>query len=295
METKYETIEGHNGVPIKAWVKGVVFEEEAKNQLLKLSSVPGIHSHIAVMPDVHAGKGSTVGSVVATKSIIIPASCGVDLGCGMMAVKTSLKAKDLPTSLAEMRSQIERNVPHGRSNNGGKGDRGAWGNPPGSVVSAWQQMRDDFEKITQKHPKIGKTGDDRPVVQLGSLGTGNHFIEVCLDEDQSVWIMLHSGSRGIGNSIGSYFINIAKEEMKKFHIHLLDSDLSYLSEGTQHFDDYCEAVEWAQNYARVNRELMMKRVLEVIKGIKGIPPFQHSVEAVNCHHNYISKETHFGE
>lgn len=296
METNYELVET-SGVPIKAWTKGVLFEEEAKKQLVNLSSMPFIHKHIAVMPDVHAGKGSTVGSVVATKSAIIPAAVGVDLGCGMYAIKTSLKASDLPTNLNKMREMIERKVPHGRTNNGGAGDRGAWTNPPQSVLSAWQKMRDHYEKIIAKHPMIVRANktDSRAVTQLCSLGTGNHFIEVCLDLEQSVWVMLHSGSRGMGNSIGSYFINLAKSEMAKNHIHLVDQDLSYLSEGTNHFNDYCDAVEWAQNYAHVNRELMMERVLDAIRETHGVPPFQTKVEAVNCHHNYISRENHFGE
>jgi tRNA-splicing ligase RtcB len=295
-EHKYEYIETSN-VPVKAWTKGVIFEDEAKKQVYNTASLPFIHKHIAVMPDVHAGKGSTVGSVIPTKGAIIPACVGVDLGCGMMAVRTSLKAEDLPTNLTEMRHKIERAVPHGRSDNGGANDRGAWANPPQSVLTAWQGMSESFEKILAKHPLITrmKKTDERGPKQLGSLGTGNHFIEVCLDQKNDVWVMLHSGSRGIGNSIGSYFINRAKDEMKVHHIHLLDQDLAYLSEGTKNFDDYCEAVEWAQNYALVNREIMMKRTLEAIKDIKGIPGFQARMEAVNCHHNYISKENHFGE
>jgi tRNA-splicing ligase RtcB (3'-phosphate/5'-hydroxy nucleic acid ligase) len=292
----YQLIEG-TVHPVKAWVNGVEFEEGARKQVQYLADMPFVFKHVAVMPDVHAGIGATVGSVIATKSAIIPAAVGVDIGCGMAAVKTSLKAKDLPTSLSQMRDAIERAVPHGRTDNGGPNDHGAWGNPPGVVLNAWHQLTDRFEKILDKHPAItrGKKTDPRPFKQLGSLGTGNHFIEVCLDTEQNVWVMLHSGSRGIGNSIGSYFISQAKEEMKKNHIHLVDHNLAYLSEGSSMFNDYCEAVEWAQDYASSNREVMMKRVLEAMKGIKGIPGFQARVEAVNCHHNYVSKETHFGE
>lgn len=295
-EDKFELIEGTIH-PVKAWIRGVEFEKAARNQVNNLANMPFIHRHVAIMPDVHAGMGATVGSVIATKGAIIPAAVGVDLGCGIDAVKTSLKAKDLPTSLVEMRDRIERSVPHGRSDDGGPNDRGAWANPPGVVLNAWHTLTDRFEDILEKHPSItrGKKSDPRPFKQLGSLGTGNHFIEVCLDTKQNVWVMLHSGSRGIGNSIGSYFISKAKEEMKKNHIHLVDHDLAYLSEGSSLFDDYCEAVEWAQDYAHVNREVMMKRVLEAIKGIKGIPSFQARVEAVSCHHNYVSKETHFGD
>lgn len=296
-DVKYEYIETGTGINIKAWTKGVLFEDEARKQVQMMASLPFIHKHIAIMPDVHAGKGSTVGSVIPTKGAIVPSTVGVDLGCGVVAVRTSLNAKDLPTSLHKMRDQIERKVPHGRTDNGGAGDRGAWGTPPSSVISAWHGMVPEFEKIIAKHPMIikGRKVDERSVKQLGSLGGGNHFIEVCLDESDNVWVMLHSGSRGIGNSIGTYFINLAKEEMKRFHIHLLDQDLAYLSEGTTHFDDYCTAVEWAQNYAMINRELMMERVLQAIRDTHGIPPFQARMEAVNNHHNYISRETHFGE
>lgn len=291
----YEYIETGTGVPVKAWTKGVLFEEEARKQVQLMASMPFIHKHIAIMPDVHAGKGSTVGSVIPTKGAVIPATCGVDIGCGMCAVRTSLKAKDLPDSLSALRSIIEKNIPVGRTDNGGKGDRGAWGNPPSSVISAWHGMVTEFEEILGKHPKImRRAGDDSPVRQLCSLGGGNHFIEVCLDTEDNVWIMLHSGSRGAGNKIGTYFINLAKEEMKRFHINLLDQDLAYLSEGTTHFDDYIQGVSWAQNYALKNRELMMERVLASLREA-GLPAFKARMEAVNCHHNYISRENHFGE
>lgn len=291
----YEYIETGTGVPVKAWTKGVLFEDEARKQVQQMASLPFIRGHIAIMPDVHAGKGSTVGSVIPTKGAIVPACVGVDIGCGMGAVRTSLKAKDLPDSLSALRSIIEKNIPVGRTDNGGKGDRGAWGNPPSSVISAWHGMVPEFEEILGKHPKImRRAGDDSPVRQLCSLGGGNHFIEICLDTEDNVWVMLHSGSRGAGNKIGSYFINLAKEEMKRFHIHLLDQDLSYLSEGTTHFDDYIQGVSWAQNYALKNRELMMERVLASLREA-GLPAFQARMEAVNCHHNYVSKEHHFGE
>lgn len=294
MEKNYNYIDTGTGVHVKAWTKGVLFEEEAQKQVAKMASLPFIRGHIAIMPDVHAGMGSTVGSVIPTKGAIVPACVGVDIGCGMIAVRTSLKAKDLPDSLSLVRSKIEANVPVGRTDNGGRNDRGAWGAPPSAVVAAWDGMKEDFNRLVQKHPKMVRVNDDRPVKQLCTLGTGNHFIEVCLDENQDVWVMLHSGSRGIGNSLGSYFINIAKEEMKRFHINLIDQDLSYLSEGTTHFSDYVDGVHWAQNYALVNRELMMERVLQSMRE-SGLPPFTAHLEAVNCHHNYVAKENHFGE
>ena len=294
MNSNHIEFETGTGINIKAWTKGVPFEDAAKEQLVKLSTVPGIFKHIAVMSDVHAGIGSTVGSVVATRGVIIPASCGVDIGCGMVAVRTSLKARDLPDSLTNLRSKIEQNIPVGRTDNGGRNDRGAWTTPPNAVLTAWRSMNDEFHALISKHPRMVRNNDDRPVKQLGTLGTGNHFIEVCLDENQDVWVMLHSGSRGIGNSIGSYFISIAKEEMKRHHIHLLDQDLSYLTEGTENFDDYVRGVSWAQNYALKNRELMMERALQSLRDA-GLPPFQARIEAVNCHHNYVNRETHFGE
>lgn len=294
MESKHIDINTGMGTNVKAWVRGVEFEQEAQEQVAKMTSLPFIHSHVAIMPDVHAGKGSTVGSVIPTVGAVIPACVGVDIGCGMMAVRTSLKASDLPDSLANLRSIIERNIPVGRTDNGGRNDRGAWDTVPSSVLSAWHGMSDEFHRILDKHPRIVRVNDDRPVKQLGTLGTGNHFIEVCLDETDRVWVMLHSGSRGIGNSIGSYFINIAKEEMKRNHIHLLDQDLSYLSEGTDHFNDYVEGVSWAQGYAMKNRELMMERALQALRQA-GLPAFQARMEAVNCHHNYVSREHHFGK
>lgn len=292
-DVNYETFQSSN-VPVKAWVRGVQFEEEAQKQVMNLAGMPFIFKHVAVMPDVHAGRGATVGSVIATENAIIPAACGVDIGCGMMAVRTSLKASDLPDSLANLRSIIERSIPVGRTDNGGRNDSGAWDTVPSSVLSAWHGMSADFHEILEKHPRVVRVNDDRPVKQLGTLGTGNHFIEVCLDEDQRVWVMLHSGSRGIGNSIGTYFINLAKEEMKQHHIHLLDQDLSYLTEGTSHFNDYIKGVSWAQGYAMKNRELMMERALQALR-TAGLPAFQARMEAVSCHHNYISREHHFGK
>ncbi len=292
--TNHETLKT-SGAPIKAWVRGVAFEPEARAQLERIATLPFIHHHVAVMPDVHAGKGATVGTVIATRGAIIPAAVGVDIGCGMMAVRTSLLAKDLPDSPATLRAAIERAVPHGRSENGGKGDRGAWGNPPNAVLTAWRVMRDRYESLVARHPKIVRNGDTRAVTQLCSLGTGNHFIEVCLDEHDRVWAMLHSGSRGIGNTFGTYFIARAREEMVRQRVYLEDRDLAYFTDGTAWFTDYCEAVEWAQDYARANRDLMMDRVLAALREHEGIPPFQARLEAVNCHHNYVSRERHFGE
>lgn len=286
----YEVFES-NGAPIKAWVRGVAVDEKALAQLSNIAALPFVHKWVAAMPDVHVGKGATVGSVIATKKAVIPAAVGVDIGCGMMALKTSLKATDLPDHLGHVRTAIERAVPHGRSGHGGR-DKGAWGNTPSAVAAHWTDLQPGFARITEKHPKIAKANTH---VHLGTLGTGNHFIELCLDESDQLWIMLHSGSRGVGNAIGTYFIELARQEMQRWFIHLPDRDLAYLSEGSEHFDDYFEAVGWAQNFARTNRELMMGAVVKALSTIAGLPPFVAEQTAVNCHHNYVSLEHHFDE
>lgn len=284
-----------DGAPVKAWTKGVLLDENAKRQLLNVSQLPFIHKWIAAMPDVHWGLGATVGSVIPTKKAIIPAAVGVDIGCGMMAVQTSLKAQDLPDSLKEMRLNIEKAVPHGRTHQGGRGDKGAWQEIPDAQCREWLNMEPSFKKIIEKQPKLSKRHAFNHVNHLGTLGTGNHFVEVCLDTEYQVWVMLHSGSRGIGNRIGTTFIELAREDMRDQIKNLPDKDLAYFQEGTTLFSDYIEAVEWAQNFARVNRELMMKAVVQALLQTSGIPPFQCDVMAVNCHHNYVASERHYGE
>ena len=275
---------------IKAWIDGVPLEDKAAAQLRNTAGMPFIHSHIAVMPDVHMGLGATVGSVVPTHKAIIPAAVGVDIGCGMMAVQTTLTASDLPDSLAAARNAIEIAVPHGRTHNGARGDRGAWHDVPTATAALWNaELATDYARILEKHPKLGKGND---VNHLGTLGTGNHFIELCLDEAGAVWIMLHSGSRGVGNRFGSYFIELAQKEMARFFINLPDRDLAYFAEGTVYFNDYVEAVGWAQRYARHNRELMMAAAVRALAA--ELPPFELGATAVNCHHNYVEREHHFG-
>ncbi|MCA9683686.1 MAG: RtcB family protein, partial [Myxococcales bacterium] len=286
-------VDNHDGaVPVKRWTKGVAVEDAALTQLSNVARLPFIHKWVAAMPDVHWGMGATVGSVIPTKGAIVPAAVGVDLGCGMMAVETSLRAEDLPDSLAPVRAAIERAVPHGRSSDGRRGDRGSWGEVPKGVGARWKAELDArFAVIVDKHPKIAGSNN---LIHLGTLGTGNHFIEVCLDERDRVWVMLHSGSRGVGNRIGSYFIALAREEMKRWFINLPDENLAYLPEGSQHFDDYVEAVGWAQDFARINRELMMAAALKALESAPGIRPFTVEDSAVNCHHNYVARESHYG-
>jgi tRNA-splicing ligase RtcB len=292
MSPTHQVINVEGGAPIRAWTIGVPFEADARAQLERIARLPFIHRHVAVMPDVHLGKGATVGSVIATKRAIIPAAVGVDIGCGMMAVRTSLRASELPDDLRGVRTAIEAAVPHGRTDNGGRNDRGAWKNPPAANVDAWNGLRPGYDRIIAKHPKLDRGSH---LAHLGTLGTGNHFIEVCLDEEDHVWIVLHSGSRGVGNRIGSYFIELAKEDMRRWFVNLPDQDLAYLPEGTEHFDEYVEAVHWAQEFARINRELMMSALIDGIRATGKLPAFEARLEAVNCHHNYVARENHFGE
>lgn len=292
----FEIIES-DGKPIKAWTRGVPIEDAAKKQLRNLSSLPFIHSHIAVMPDVHFGMGATVGSVIATKGAVVPAAVGVDIGCGMAAQRTTLVASDLPDSLLALRTGIESRIPHGRTNNGMPGDRGAWGEVApqanGALAIQLAELMYQLDKIVAKHPRLEKPAR-RALTHAGTLGTGNHFVEVCLDESDRVWIMLHSGSRGIGNAIGSYFIEMAKADMRRWFVNLPDADLAYFPQGSEMFRDYCEAVEWAQDFARMNRELMMVAAVAALR--QAVPkPFTLDMSAVNCHHNYVSWENHFGE
>lgn len=280
-----------SGTCVKMWTRGVNIESGAQKQLMNLTQMPFIYKWVAAMPDCHWGMGATVGSVIPTKKAIIPAAVGVDIGCGMVAARTSLNASDLPDSLSNIRSEIEKLVPHGRTNNGGPGDKGAWGNPPELVENTWENLIKGYEEIIEKHPKIAKPNT---INHLGTLGTGNHFIEVCLDENDSVWLMLHSGSRGVGNRIGKYFIELAKKDMKTWMINLPDENLSYLPQGTKNFDDYWIALNWAQSYAKMNREVMMKQVIKALQS-SNLPDFKITSEVVNCHHNYATMENHYGE
>ncbi len=285
----YDIIQDSGHAPIKMWTRGVPVEGSATQQLRNLASLPFIHSHVAAMPDVHWGMGATVGSVIATKGAIIPAAVGVDIGCGMMAVRTSLTASDLPDNLHAIRSAIEAAIPHGRSDNGGVNDVGAHSNPAPLPDALAQKLA----VIISKHPKIAQAAARAPN-HAGTLGTGNHFIEICLDESYNVWVMLHSGSRGIGNRIGSHFIQLAKEDMRRWFINLPDADLAYIPQGSRLFDDYREALEWAQRYARHNRETMMTATVIAMRETLD-RPILFSDEAVQCHHNYVAWEKHFGD
>lgn len=278
---------GKHGVPVKIYTDEV--DINAIQQLRNLAQLEFVHSHIAVMPDVHVGKGATVGSVIPTKSAIIPAAVGVDIGCGMNAVRLSLTASDLPDSLKALRGLIEEKVPVGFNMH----------QQITAKMSTLNPLAKRLQPITDKHPGLLKMlkGFERTwAKQLGTLGGGNHFIELCLDENQDVWVMLHSGSRGIGNCIGQYFINLAKKEHQSRFGHVPDRDLSYFAAGSASFDEYIEAVGWAQEYAQHNRTEMMRLILQVMQSPKaGLPRFRPTKEAINCHHNYVNEEVHFGE
>ena len=267
--------------PVKIWTDEVC--PRTLEQMRKVASLPFIHKHVAGMPDVHLGKGATVGSVIATTEAIIPAAVGVDIGCGMNAVQLSLRAADLPDNLLAIRQGIEEVIP-----------LGAGGQHKEAQIAGHSPVALGLQRILEKHPNIIQRGNrDKFVRQMGSLGSGNHFIELCLDEQDNVWVMLHSGSRGIGNQIGQYFIQLARKDMERQQIHLPDRDLGYLKEGSDYFDDYVEAVAWAQNYALLNREHMMNSILKVLH--QHLKPFTVINEAINCHHNFVEQELHDGQ
>ncbi len=285
-------LEQETPVPVKMWADGVPVEEAAKRQLVALAHLPFIFRHVAVMPDVHQGIGSTIGSVIPTQGAVIPAAVGVDIGCGMSALRTGLAVSDLPERLSDLRGAIERVVPYGRSSANRNHDKGAWQDVPEAVQNIWDRsLRAGFDELIGKYPEFQEANS---LHHLGTLGTGNHFIEVCLDEEGRVWIMLHSGSRGIGNAIGSAFIRRAKAEFGDRLAELPDPSLAWFEEGSVVFDDYMEAVGWAQSFAFHNRALMMQAVIGAVEGVLG-RAIDAAADVIDCHHNYVERESHFGE
>jgi tRNA-splicing ligase RtcB len=278
---------------VRAWTEGVEVEFDAVQQIKNIAGLPIVAGHVAIMPDVHLGKGATVGSVIPTRSAVIPASVGVDIGCGMAAVRTNLKAADLPDSLGGLRSAIEQKVPVGFSMHARPVPTHGDG-LVGIVLKRHNEelyRRYDGLRILKR---VGKYDHGRVWLQMGTLGGGNHFIELCLDEEDRVWVMLHSGSRNVGKTIGETAISMAREIALKLDRHLPDRDLAWLDEGTVAFDEYIEGLRWAQDYAAHNRALMMHSVLKVLAAEFG-RDVATDEEAVNCHHNYASLEEHLGE
>ena len=288
----YEEVLGGN-VPIKAWTEGVKFEEHAKAQLRYVAMLPIIFRHVAVMPDVTPERGSTVGSVIPTLKAVIPAAVGVDIGCGMMAWRTSLTSHQVSDSAQELYDAILDAVPVPTDDrkNRRKHDGGSWEEVPTDVSNAWAGMNPGWRQIVGRH---GRASAKDVHKQLGTLGGGNHFIEICIDEEDRVWFMLHSGSRKAGNAIGTYFIELARKDMLRQNIRLPNQDLAYLSEGSDHFNEYIFAMNWAQDFASINRDLMMHNIVKAIRKKLGVK-FMMDEGAINCHHNYVAKETHFGE
>lgn len=288
--SNYEVMKGRDGQGlIKSWTLGVPFESQARDQLKNIASLPFIHQWVAAMPDVHLGIGATVGSVIATKGAVIPAAVGVDIGCGMCAFRLSLKADQLPDSLTGVFNRLEQTIPVGQSEHGGVNHTRLFRNVSETV--------NGLTTIVRKHPGITRNNSEsstfvRMAKQMGTLGGGNHFVELCTDENDDVWVMLHSGSRGIGNLIGRYFIEQAKELMETMMIELPDNDLAYLPEKHPLYRDYIEGVTWAQQYAKDNREAMTVLAIEALR--KELPEFTITQEAINCHHNYVEMENHYG-
>lgn len=271
-------------VPVKVYTDSL--EAEARQQLVNVSNLSIVHHHVAAMPDVHLGIGATVGSVIPTLRAIIPAAVGVDIGCGMIAARLSLTANDIDeAALRKVFNQISRNVPVGFNQHEERDAR----------EQAAKRFKRGLKAILEKHPGVEKRMGKRSqwARQLGTLGGGNHFIELCLDEAGRAWVMLHSGSRGVGNAIGMHFIELARKDAERNQVNLPHRDLAYFPEGARHFGDYVEAVAWAQDYAAANRAEMMDIVLEALR--RHLPAFEVTTEAVNCHHNYVSREFHYGE
>jgi tRNA-splicing ligase RtcB len=279
-------------VPVKIWATDL--DDATMQQLKNLGTLPFIHKHVAAMPDAHWGMGSTVGSVIPTIKAIIPAAVGVDIGCGMMAHRLNIRASELPDSLGTVRSAIEAAVPHGRTDNGGPNDRGAWGIAPELVMTEWLKLMDNVpQELFVANPKVFGRTSETSLRQLGTLGTGNHFIELCTDTEGGVWLMLHSGSRGIGNKIGSFYIDQAKREMERYYIELADPNLAYLPESSPVFEGYWQALSWAQDYALANRKIMMALAIAAMDTALQRPTWAIEM-AVNCHHNYVALEHHYG-
>jgi tRNA-splicing ligase RtcB (3'-phosphate/5'-hydroxy nucleic acid ligase) len=275
--------------PIKRWTVGVEVDQHAIAQLINVANLPFIFKHITVLPDCHPGKGSVVGSVIPTIGAIVPSFVGVDISCGIHCVRTTLRREMLPHDLAPIRIAMQDAVPHGFTKSK---DKGSWDELPTNVNIAWMELEPGYRKIIAQSPRASHKG---PEHQLGTLGGGNHYLELVYDENDQMWLMLHSGSRGVGNTIASCFINSAKQEMKKYHIELPDAELAYIPEGTDLFGPYIDAVNWCQRYAITNRELMAEAALRAIKKSKLVPKFEYGDEIIDCNHNYVTRENHYGK
>jgi tRNA-splicing ligase RtcB len=281
---------------VKAWDKGVPMEPDVWKQVDNLAAVPGVE-RIAIMPDAHIGNGACVGSAILTRDIVLPAAVGVDIGCGMIAAPIALRRSDA-SDLRRVRDEIEKRIPVGRTNRGQQGDRGAWGTPPADVLDVWNAvLAKDYAAMIKKRPELQHQFVTH---HLGTLGTGNHFLEVCIEldsatpEDPPLWLMLHSGSRGVGNRIGTWFTKQARSDTERRGIKLPDPELGFLERGTPLFDDYLRFAHWAQDYAWQSRLIMFRRAVDGIGAALGRSIEVDEDRLVHCHHNYVNTETHFG-
>jgi len=281
------------GDKVRLWTGSMQIEDAAVQQLQNIAELPILAGHIAVMPDVHMGKGATVGSVIPTTSAVIPSAVGVDIGCGMIAVRTGLRAHDLPESLAAVRSEIEASVPVGFAFHNRPLSIARDGGAAAVLQARYDALMGSFDTLSL-FSGIGRFDRGRMTQQVGTLGGGNHFIEICLDEEQRVWLMLHSGSRNVGKTIGEAAMESAKKHMASLDLTLKDKDLAWLEDGTEAFAQYTTALSWAQDYARLNRDVMLHLVIQAVEKSLG-RSLSITDEAVNCHHNYLSKEEFGGK
>ncbi len=279
-------------VPVKIFTDDM--DDTSRIQLRNVANLPFVFHHVAAMPDVHAGMGATIGSVIPTVGALIPAAVGVDIGCGVSGVRLAFTSAHLGDNGETLRAAIERAVPHGRTDDGGPNDRGAWTDLPEEVARWWERhdIRKLLPDVLERHPKM-LTARTNTVRHLGTLGTGNHFIELRLDEADRVWVLCHSGSRGVGNRIGTYFLQRAKEVMGRETRTLPDPDLASFREGSVDFRDYLRCAEWAQEYARANRGFMLRAILAAVGRSLGVAAAADG-ETIDCHHNYVAREHHFG-
>jgi tRNA-splicing ligase RtcB len=283
-----QQLKGFFGDKVRLWTGSMSVEDAAVKQLHNISELPILCGHIAVMPDVHLGKGATVGSVIPTLSAVIPSAVGVDIGCGMVAVRTGLSASDLPESLAAMRAAIECAVPVGFAYHSKQLAIGEQSMAAAELQRRYDGLMAGFSGLSL-FTGLGHFNAERMTQQVGTLGGGNHFIEVCLDESQQVWLMLHSGSRNVGKTVGEAAMEAAKKHVASLDITLKDQDLAWLDDGTEAFDSYTKALSWAQDYARLNRDVMLHLVIQAVEKTLG-RSLSITAEAINSHHNYLSKE-----
>jgi tRNA-splicing ligase RtcB len=277
----FTTINGAN-VPIRLWAPAHEVDSNVIAQLKNVAALPWVAHHVAVMPDVHAGRGATVGSVIAMHGAVAPAAVGVDIGCGMAAVQTSLTSTDLPDDLRRLRNAIERAIPVGK----GAHKQAAWEEAGDELRAAGAAAMEGYRGRAAPVHGLG----NKVACQLGTLGGGNHFIEVCLDTNDGVWLMLHSGSRGIGAALAEHHMEVARR--LNHNQALEDRDLAVFLAGTPAFEAYRRDLYWAQEYARLNRRLMLHLLEQVMRRLW---PRLSLDTPISCHHNYVAEEVHFGD